>query len=204
MEKSVPYFKRGFIIEGLDILNKAIELNPVKHLCYRAYWYFQNRNYQMCIRDLERYYQMPKSYEVELTPGGDLDMRFLLGMSYAKIGEINKGIEVIKNCIDSYAKNSDAGFVDFHILGMLYVKNKEYKKALEVFKKQMQITEDYADTYYYLGLVYEEINQLDKAKEIYKKGIEKFNYEYRIRNGYLCFKVYVTDLENQLNKITKL
>ncbi len=36
-EKSVPYFKRGLLNEGIKLLNKAVALEPGNHyLCYRA------------------------------------------------------------------------------------------------------------------------------------------------------------------------
>lgn len=196
-EKAVPYLKRGFIIEGLKLLDKAVDLDPKSHLCYRAYWHFQNRNYKLCIKDLEKYYELPNAYIYELTPGGDKDMRILLGMSYAKLGNLKKGISTIKNCIESYKNQDHIGFVDYHILGMLYYKNKEYYKALETFKKQMTRTEDYADTYYYMGLTYKALSEFEKAKILFEKGIIKFNDDYRIRNGYLCFRVYLSDLEKE-------
>ena len=147
-EKSVAYLKRGLLLDGLKILNKAVELDPKSHLCYRAYWYFQNRNYKMCIKDLERYYAIPNTYIYELTPGGDKDMRILLAMSYAKLGDIKKGIKTIENCMSSYRDDSDIGFTDYHILGLLYVKDRQYTKALEVFEKQLEITENFPESYY--------------------------------------------------------
>jgi len=35
-EKSVAYLKRGLLLDGLKYLNKAVELDPKSHLCYRA------------------------------------------------------------------------------------------------------------------------------------------------------------------------
>ena len=57
------------LFEGFKLLNKAVELDARSHLTYRAYWYFQNRNYKMCINDLERYYIKLKKMEFKVNLG---------------------------------------------------------------------------------------------------------------------------------------
>lgn len=199
-EKSVAYLKRGLIIKGLQLLDKAVELDPKSHLCYRAYWYFQNRNYDMCIKDLERYYAIPNAYIYELTPGGDKDMRILLGMSYAKKGNIKKGIKTIENCIMSYRDESDIGYTDYHILGLLYLKDGNPEKALEIFQKQLKMTEDFPDTYYYQGLAYLKLNQPKKTKLALEKALSTFKNPNRMGNGYYCFRAYPKDVKDVLKK----
>lgn len=201
MEKSVPYFKRGFILEGLQLLDKAVELEPRFHLTYRAYWHFQNRNYKLCIKDLERYYKLPNAFIYELSPGGDKDMRILLGMAYAKLGDLKKGIQTLEDCLKSYKREDDFGLADYHVLGMLYVKNKQYEKALEAFKNQLKITEDYPDTYHYMGLAYKALNKPEEAKIQFEKAKDKFLDDYHIRNGYLCFKVYYLDVIKEIEAL---
>lgn len=50
-------------------------------------------------------------------------MRILLGMSYAKLGNLKKGISTIEDCKSSYRDASDIGFTDYHILGLLLVQD---------------------------------------------------------------------------------
>lgn len=202
MEKSVAYLKRGLITEGLRLLDKAVELEPKFHLTYRAYWSFQNRNYKLCIKDLERYYALPNAFIYELSPGGDRDMRILLGMSYAKLGDYKKGIKTIENCIKSYNREDDFGLTDYHVLGMLYVKNKQYEKALAIFEKQLKITEDFPDSYYYIGLAYKALNKPEKAKINFEKAKDKFLDSYHIRNGYYCYKVYYLDVIKEIEALS--
>ena len=137
-EKSVPYFKRGFLNKGLQILNKAIELEPREYLCYRAYWYWQYKNYALCIADLESYYKLPKAY-LQQTPGGDKDMRLILGLAYAKQGELQKAIFLFNKAINF---NSDlaAAYVSLGVIFYKQGKEKESRKflltAASLFKKQ--------------------------------------------------------------------
>ncbi|MEO1033651.1 MAG: hypothetical protein AAFX55_19865 [Bacteroidota bacterium] len=149
-EKSVPYFKRGFLNKGLKILNKALEINPLDYLCYRAYWYWQYKNYELCIEDLETYYALPKAY-YQSTPGGEKDMRIILGLAYAKIGNFKKGIEVINDCLSTNETKIDFGYADYLSLGMLYFFNTEYDKAKFALKKQLLIIENTAEAYYFLS-----------------------------------------------------
>lgn len=199
-EKSIPYFKRGFLLKGLELLNKAVELEPKRYLCYRAYWFFQYKNYMLCIKDLEKYYSLPNSYN-ELTPGGDKDMRILLGMSYAKLGEFKKGISIIEGCVRDNEKDKEFFFTDYSILGMLYFKNNEYNKALSALKIQIGIANNFPDTHYYLGLTYIKLNRLQKAKFHLKKALRLFESNSRIKNGYLCFRVYKSDVKKELKML---
>ena len=124
-------------------------------------------------------------------------------MSYAKLGNYEKGIETIENCIESYKHEEDFGLTDYHTLGMLYVKNKQYEKALEIFDKQLDITTDYPDSYYYIGLAYKELNKPKEAKVNFEKAKDKFLDSSHIRNGYLCYKVYYSDVTNELEALSK-
>lgn len=200
-EKSVGFLKRGLLLEGLKNLNKAVELDPKSHLCYRAYWYFQNRNYKMCITDLEHYYAIPNTYIYELTPGGDKDMRILLAMSYAKLGDVKKGIKTIEDCMFSYRDDSDIGFTDYHVLGLLYVEDGQYSKALEAFEKQLEITENFPESYYYIAMAYKGLKEYAKAKEFLELALTKFNTPNQIGNGYLAYKIYPLDVKNALKQM---
>jgi len=91
-QKSVPFFKRGRLAEGIKLLNKAIELEPQNYLHYRAYYYFYSRSYDLCIKDLEELYSIHKATYVT-TPGGELEMRLLLATCHGLLGNVDAGIE---------------------------------------------------------------------------------------------------------------
>lgn len=199
-EKSVPYFKRGFLHEGIQILNKAIDLKPEQYLWYRAYWFWQYRNYKLCIDDLERYYKLPRAFKYQTTPGGEKDMRIILGLAYAKIGNLKKGAETIENCIKSYESESDIGFTDYHTLGILYLKNKDYQKAVDTLKKQLRILE-FAESYYFLGLAHKKLNKLADAKNHLKKALELFEGDNRYKVPNAGYRVYKYDVEEEIKSL---
>ncbi len=196
-EKSVPYFKRGFLYEGLQILNEAVQLEPIEYLCYRAYWHWQYRNYELCIKDLESYYSLPKAY-MQTTPGGEKDMRILLGLAYAKSGNYTKGITILEDCINSYESKDAVGLADYHSLGMLYVLNKEYDKAIVVLNKQLAVLKDMADTYYYLGLAHKGLSNFEEAAIQFNKSLETFENRNRFININAGFAVYPSDVKQEL------
>ena len=132
-EKSVPFFKRGLLAEGVSLINKAIELEPQNYLYYRAYWYFYNRSYDFCIKDLEELYTVHKAFYTT-TPSGELEMRVLLAMAYAQTGNIPKGIDWMLHLMDSYQEQPFLkGYYDHFCLGLLYFLDNQYDLALTEF-----------------------------------------------------------------------
>jgi len=173
-QKSVPYFKHGLLNEAMQLLNKAVELEPKSYyLCYRAYWYFSHQSYEMCIRDLEKYYfeyQQP----IEFTPGGDMEMRLLLGLSYARSGDIEKGVTTISDCISSYQSKDYLGIYDYYVLGSLYYKNGQFLEAAAAFDKQIEVNPNFADTYYFLGKIKKSEAKDAEARELLKIAKARF------------------------------
>ncbi|MGC1633535.1 MAG: hypothetical protein WA749_15605 [Gelidibacter sp.] len=199
-QKSVPYFKRVFLHEGLQILNEAIKLEPLYYLCYRAYWHWQYRNYDLCIKDLELYYSLPKAY-MQFTPGGEKDMRIILGLAYAKSNDYKKAIKTIENCINSYKSEDDIGIADYHTLGILYVHNKQYDKAIETFQRQLTVYEKIADIYYFLGLAYKGKSDFEQANIQFNKALLMFKDNTSYSNPNAGFVVYESDILKEIDNI---
>lgn len=202
-EKSVPFFKRGLLAEGISLINQAIELEPQNYLYYRAYWYFYNRNYELCIRDLEELYAVHKD-PYTTTPGGELEMRLILGMAHAQSGNLSKGINWMQNLMDSYKdKPYLKGEYDHFCLGILYYKNNQYDLAQSAFEKQLIVNDRFADTYYYLGLIKEKESNPTLAKVYFKQALAKFNRE----NGGFSVNIFTEfntskeDIEKVLNDL---
>ena len=173
-QKSVPYFKHGLLHEAIQLLNKAVELEPKSYyLCYRAYWYFSHQSYEACIKDLEKYYfeyQQP----IEFTPGGDMEMRLLLGLSYARIGDVKKGINIISDCINSYESKDYLGIYDYYILGSLYFEDGQFVEAAKILEQQLSVNPNFADTYYYLGIIKKGQGKNVEARKLFEMAKTRF------------------------------
>ena len=144
---------------------------------YRAYWYFYNRSYEYCIKDLEALYTThQESYCT--TPSSELEMRLLLAMAYAQTGQVSKGISWIQHLMDSYQEKPHLkGFYDHYCLGILYFQNQQYDLAEVEFKKQLIVNDRFADTYYYLGLIQQKASNPILAKSYFAQALAKMNGE---------------------------
>lgn len=174
-QKSVPYFKRGLFAEGLSLITRAIEIEPKNYLYYRAYYYFYNRSYEYCIMDLEELYAVHKASFVT-TPGGELEMRLLLALSYTQVGNVEKGIDWMLNLMERYNKQPQLkGMYDHHCLGMMYYKNNQFDLAEQEFMKQLIIDSNFADTHYYLGLISVKESEIKLAVNYFKAALGMMN-----------------------------
>jgi len=170
-EKSVPFFKRGMLSDGIWLINKAIELEPQNYLYYRAYWYFYNRSYDLCIRDLEELYSVHRASFTTI-PSGEIEMRMLLAMSYAHTGNISKGIDWIQNLMATYQDHPHLrGTYDHFIFGALYFHDKQYELSEVELNNQIEADSRFADTYYYLGLIFRDRSENKKALEFFNKSL---------------------------------
>lgn len=200
-EKSVPYLKRGYLIKGMSLLNKAVELEPLAYLCYRAYWFFQHQSHAAAISDLERYYLLEGAYQ-QNTPGGALDMRIILGLAYARQGDHLKAITLVNQVIASYASEDHAGPYDFHTLGVLYLRNQHYAEAKAALLKSIVRNEQFADGYYYLALIAEAEGQFQASKGYLNEAMARYKGEKDGYSGYpFCFPVSKEQAELKLQEL---
>ena len=198
-EKSVPFFKRGLVAEGVSLINEAIDLEPKNYLYYRAYWYFYNRSYALCIRDLEELYVThKKSYTT--TPGGEMEMRLILAMAYAQTGNVSKGIDWIQQLMESYKDLPHLkGLYDHYCLGVLYYHDAMYTAAIAEFQKQILFNPHFADSYYWMGLISEKRGQESEAEGYFREALVKMKsrdegYSINIFDGFNVFKEDVEQL----------
>ena len=56
-----------------------------------------------------------------------------------------------------------------HFIGVIYYQLKDYSSAIRYIKKALQFGPDYADAYNNLGIVLQEVGQLDEAIACYRK-----------------------------------
>ncbi len=188
-EKSVPYFKRGMLSEGIRLLNKAVDLDPLSYLTYRAYWFSQHRSYSHCRDDLEAYYAMEGAYD-KSTPDGALDMRIFLGIVYSELGFNQRALNQVEQTIKEYPSEAYQGPYDYHTLGVLYLKNKQYAEAKGALERSLIFNSQFADTYYYLSLTEQKLGSSNRAKDYALESLKRFKGEMNGYSGYpLCFPV---------------
>lgn len=188
-EKSITFLKRGYLSKGMTLLNKAVSLDPLNYLTYRAYWFFQHHSYERCQTDLEQYYALAGAYE-QNTPGGALSMRIVLALTYAQQMQFNRAIELVNEVIGSYPSDDYAGPYDFHCLGVLYFKIKQYGQAEEALLKSIGRNAQFADTYYYLAMLAQQTGDKDRARAYKEEALARYEGKKYGYTGYpFCFPV---------------
>lgn len=179
-EKSVAFLKRGMFIEWKELMDKAVELNPEKHLADRAWGQFTFlHNYTEAIKDLHKLQDLKGSSFIGVGQSGDYDLRIVLALSYKLTDDRIKAIEIIDHTIAE--EDYYIGLYDFLHLGVLYLENKEFGKAIAAFEKQMK-EKELAETYFYkakamLGLkdLVMAKQNLVKAEELYHNGQKMYS-----------------------------
>src|SRR5437870_202206 len=69
------------------------------------------------------------------------------------------------------SQKHDEAFLKFAI-ALEYVNMKNDKEASQYFELLLNEFPEYVAAYYHAGMLFERLNELQKAKEVYRKGIE--------------------------------
>lgn len=197
-EKSVAYLKSGDFITWKRLIDKAVELNPEDNLGYRGWCRFQFfRDYKGAIKDIEALSELV-DYDIGPSVNGDYHLNIGRALCYKVLGDSQKAIAVIEKQIaePDYA----VGLYDNLHLGVLYWEQKNYDKAIEAFQKQSE-RNAIADNFYYLALVYKNIEDYNSYKEHLEKAKAFYLKERTIFNPYNAYfdKVYWEDIEKELH-----
>lgn len=174
-QKSIPYLKRGQFVEWKKLIDRAVELNPLSHLGYRAWCRYQFlRDYRGAMADLERLDSLT-AFDIGYSVNGDYHLKIALAICYKEDGQVQKGIAVIEDFKKSkeYVRGP---YEDLH-LGVMKYLVKDYTGAQTAFNKQIVYNDYQAENYYYLALIAKELNNkedvvtyLEKAKSFYQAG----------------------------------
>lgn len=150
MEKAVPYLKNGDLATWKILIDKAVALDPKRHLGYRGWCKFQFlRDYKGAVLDLE---ELKKYYPEDLgrSQNGDYNLDVVKAMSYSALGQKEKASGIIERLLTTrgYVK----GMFDHYQLGVTYFEQGKYDKALENFEKQSK-EYDFAENIYFKSKV---------------------------------------------------
>jgi tetratricopeptide (TPR) repeat protein len=174
-EKAVPYLKRGEFIEWKKLIDRAVEINPAKNLGYRGWCRYQFlRDYEGAIKDIERLDSLA-NYDIGYSVNADYHLIVAKALCYEGLGENKKAIEIIEKQLS--LSNYTPSAYDYLHLGILKLKTGDYLASITALKKELEINDYLADTYYYLAIAHKKSlskekyeKSILKAKEYYEKG----------------------------------
>ncbi|MBB4807044.1 tetratricopeptide (TPR) repeat protein [Chryseobacterium defluvii] len=192
-EKAVPYLKRGDFASWMLLMNKAVALNPTRHLGYRGWCRYQFlRDYQGAIQDIEELEKhFPKGY-LGYSANGDYELHIAKALCYSALNQKQKAVEIIEKQLKDPQHN--VGLYDHYQLGVTYFELGNYDKALENFEKQSKVY-DYAENIYFKSKV-SKIRNKDYL-DLKKLALKTYDEGKSMKDGYTHHfnKVYRKQIE---------
>lgn len=164
-EKAAPYVKSGNFLEWKKYIDLAVKYDSLGYLPVRAslrYKFFAD--YNGAIEDIEL---LEKIYsgDIGTSSNGTYHLKVVKSLCYKKTGNLPKAIQILEAHINE--ENYSSGPYDLLHLGVMYLEAGDYGMA-EKYLELQNVKYKYAETYYYLALLYKKIGVKYKFT-LYKK-----------------------------------
>ncbi len=198
-QKSMPYFKQGKYEMGLEILDKAVELDAKSHIDYRAFIKcIFAKQYKNAIADFI------ESKKIKGEHGNVMDHSydFYIGLSYLQLNNFETALKYLEDSMQQTKKVSGENWV--HHLELLYagIANQELNRqqeAIGYFDRALKSYPSFSDAKYYKSISLFRTNQfelaeatLDDCEADFKRGLTinednaaYVEYPYQIKQFYI-------------------
>ncbi|PRB03810.1 hypothetical protein CQ046_08435 [Chryseobacterium sp. MYb7] len=180
-EQSVAYNKRGLYHEGFKLLDKAVLLNPKKHLGYRGWMKLEKlKDYKGAIIDLEKLNA--------LTPNDDVqgeNINYLLAISYQGLSNYDKS----KHYYERFFETTDSATLNLKSIvyvnyGTLLEKLNLNQEALKQYNISLKGHFKFSEAYFHKAEVFEKLGIKDSSKYYYKKALHQYNNGSKLKDVY--------------------
>lgn len=199
-ERSVAFNKRGEYATGFKYLDKAVEIEPNKHLGYRGYMKLRFlRNYKGALVDFDRLDSLTPGV-VDAPWGEDID--FLRGESYYGLENYAKAIE----CFQRSVNNQGVDWADvqtFVYQGLCNYELANFNAAISSYEAALEQYEQTCEAYYGMGKTYLQLGDSLNATTYLKKAKETIKYK---RDDYykeFLNEIYLKDIDDVLSSLEK-
>jgi len=209
---SYSYKKAGEHIQAMKLLNKAVALdlknNKTNALEYKAWsmLYFY-RDYEATIKDVDLIEKI--NSHLTLSPCHGEPCLLLKGQAQYQLGRYAEAIETLENLLYLDEKRGFDpldNFLAYFYIARSYTKWNKIDKAIAYYKKQLAVYDNYTEMHYQLGVIYLDLNaiekatlHLNKAKSLIDKGIKM--YEPYIER---FDEVFVEEIDLELERLKKI
>lgn len=173
--KAMPHIKGG--IYDFASLNKAVSINPVRQLPYRAFMKcIFAKDYYGALLDLD-------SAEQLVHGGGIMDhsFSFYKGLCYLSIGKADSAVIYLQKDVSTQSKKMGVGnehYNSLFYLGLAHLQAKQIQQAETYLIASIKAYSKFPEPNYYLGLLYLQKNEKIKAKTYFELA------QSAIANGY--------------------
>ena len=164
-EKSVPFNKRGDYHSGFSLLNKAVELNPKRHLGYRGWLKLVKvKDYQGALKD----FKILQGINPNIKNVWSHNINYLKGICFMGVNDYDRALIEFNK-----AKNVNS----YLFKGIIYYRLGVYDKAIRDLKICSELSPKCTEAYYFIGQIYFDLKEkklseinLKKALILYGKG----------------------------------
>ena len=199
-ERSVPFNKRGEYHTGFYYLNKAVDLEPKKHLGYRGYMKLRFlRDYEGALKDLDRLDSLtPKVVDA---PWGE-NIDFLRGECHYGLGNYAKALEYFNLSVE----NQGADWADIQTIvyqGLCYYELANYANAKASFEDALSQYDKTPEAHFGLGRTLLQMGDTINARKAL--NATKVNIALKRDDHYKEFlnEIYLVDIQKQLDNISE-
>jgi len=199
-ERSVPFNKRGEYYTGFHYLNKAVDLEPKKHLGYRGYMKLRFlRDYEGALKDLDRLDSLTPNV-VDAPWGENID--FLRGECHFGLGNYAKALDYFNLSIE----NQGTDWADIQTIvyqGLCNYELANYQDAKTSFENALSLYEKTPEAYFGLGKTYLQIG--DTVNALHFLNGAKDNIAYKRDDHYKEFlnEIYVEEIQKLIINISE-
>jgi tetratricopeptide (TPR) repeat protein len=201
-EKSVPFLKRGDFITWRTYLDKAVELDPVSYLGYRAGCLFDClRDYHDALEDIERLEKLLADTEIGYNVSGDYRLSIVKAICLREIGMVDSAVACFEQAIVRGEAEGTIGYYDYLHFGVTLLDRGELDRAVKLLEKQIEQYEDFADTYYYLGLAFEKKGDPIHARWNFRLAKDKYRNGFQRNDPYVIMpdQVFLSEIEAKVH-----
>lgn len=208
-EKSVPYLKRGDFVTWRKLMDKAVELDPFQFLPIRGWCRFKFlRDYEGALADLKRFDTL-SAFGHNYSNDGNYELHVVMALCERELGHTDAAFRYFTLGIDSVAAQQGSAFVGLYgyvHLAVTKMAIKDYNGALRALQQENLQYDKFAETYYYIGVIYGLTGKKDLAKTNLlqaKALLNDHSGKYHFNDIYceIPDTIYGSDIETALAKL---
>ncbi|MBO9202175.1 MULTISPECIES: tetratricopeptide repeat protein [Niastella] len=205
---SVPYLKRGDFFTWRKYLDKAVALKPFPNLGIRGWcrWKFL-RDYEGALTDL-RQFDTLSGFHPANSGDGYFNLYIVMAICEREQGNYQQAFHYFSLGIDSVLKQQGdkwIGFSDYLHRCVTRMRIKDYTGALLDLDLQIKKYDNFAEIYYYQGLIFHLLHREKEAITILEKAEALLTANHHLSDIYceMPDEVFMEDIEEAIDRIKK-
>jgi len=190
------YLNEGIVDEAIKYLNRALELNPRYDLALYALGlsHSMNGNFEESVKHLQNCLKINPTLS---------DARNALGAIYQEMGLLDEAEKEFRIAISD--ENYQAKDNSYYNLARIYMAKGNLQEALNHVEKALAINRRMVMAHNLRGIIYEGLNDFEKAIDSYKIGLETLREDAREKDVDINFNLAVAYFKNnELDKAKEI